>query len=114
MTDSDAELFKDMDPFFNPKRIALVGASADYRKLGNSILMNLLASEIDVFPITRNRNHVLGVKAYPDLASPFCLFAQRVYLRRGGEYPPPSLEIFCGDVPIPFLVSDPTPRPSPF
>ena len=69
MTDSDAELFKDMDPFFNPKRIALVGASADYRKLGNSILMNLLASEIDVFPITRSRDHVLGVKAYPDLAS---------------------------------------------
>jgi acetyl-CoA synthetase (ADP-forming) len=69
MTDSDAELFKDMDPFFNPKRIALIGASADYRKLGNSILMNLLASEIDVFPITRSRDHVLGVKAYPDLAS---------------------------------------------
>jgi len=69
MTDSDAELFKDMDPFFNPKRIALIGASADYRKLGNSILMNLLASEIDVFPITRSRNLVLGVKAYPDIAS---------------------------------------------
>jgi acyl-CoA synthetase (NDP forming) len=69
MIDSDATLFKDMDPFFNPKRIALVGASADYRKLGNSILMNLLASEIEVFPITRSRNHVLGVKAYPDLAS---------------------------------------------
>jgi acetate---CoA ligase (ADP-forming) subunit alpha len=69
MTDSDAELFKDMDPFFNPKRIALVGASADYRKLGNSILMNLLASEIDVFPITRSRDLVLGVKAYPDIAS---------------------------------------------
>ena len=69
MTDSGAELFKDMDPFFNPKRIALVGASADYRKLGNSILMNLLASEIDVFPITRSRDQVLGVKAYPNLAS---------------------------------------------
>jgi acyl-CoA synthetase (NDP forming) len=69
MTDSDAELFKAMDPFFNPKSIALVGASADYRKLGNSILMNLLASEIDVFPITRSREQVLGIKAYPDLAS---------------------------------------------
>ena len=69
MTDSDAELFKEMDPFFNPKRIALVGASADYRKLGNSILMNLLASEIEVFPITRSRDQVLGIKAYPDLAS---------------------------------------------
>ncbi len=67
MTGSDANLFKDIDPFFNPQRIALVGASADYRKLGNSILMNLLASEIDVFPITRSREHVLGTKAYPSL-----------------------------------------------
>ena len=69
MTISDAELFKTLNPFFNPKRIALVGASADYRKLGNSILMNLLASEIEVFPITRSRDYVLGIKAYEDLAS---------------------------------------------
>ncbi|MCF2137295.1 MAG: acetate--CoA ligase family protein [Candidatus Thorarchaeota archaeon] len=57
----------DIAPFFNPTKIALVGASADYRKLGNSILMNLLASEIEVYPITRSRDRVLGVKAYPSL-----------------------------------------------
>ncbi|MHA1654143.1 MAG: acetate--CoA ligase family protein [Candidatus Thorarchaeota archaeon] len=59
----------DLDPFFMPRRIALVGASADYRKLGNSILMNLLASEVEVYPVTRNRDRVLGVKAYPNLAA---------------------------------------------
>ena len=59
----------DLDPFFMPRRIALVGASADYRKLGNSILMNLLASEVEVYPVTRNRDTVLGVKAYPNLAA---------------------------------------------
>jgi acetyltransferase len=53
--------------FFNPNRVALVGASADYRKLGNSILMNLLASEVEVYPITLSRTQVLGVKAYPSL-----------------------------------------------
>jgi len=63
MTNSDADLFKDMDPFFNPQRIALIGASADYRKLGNSILMNLLASEVEIFPITHSRDYVLGTKA---------------------------------------------------
>ena len=68
MTISDDDLFKQVDPFFNPKSVALVGASADYRKLGNSILMNLLASEIDVYPITHSRDFVLGVKAYPSLA----------------------------------------------
>lgn len=69
MTGSDADLFKEIDPFFNPKRIALIGASADYRKLGNSILMNLLASEVEIFPITRSRDHVLGTKAYPNLSA---------------------------------------------
>jgi len=68
MTISDEELFQSIDPFFNPKRVALVGASADYRKLGNSILMNLLTSEIEVYPITHSRDRVLGVKAYPSLA----------------------------------------------
>ena len=69
MTDTQEDLFRSMDPFFNPKRVALVGASTDYRKLGNSILMNLLASEIEVYPITRSSNQVLGVKAFNDLSS---------------------------------------------
>ncbi len=68
-SDADADLFKAIDPFFNPKRIALIGASADYRKLGNSILMNLLASEVEIYPITHSRDHVLGTKAYPNLSS---------------------------------------------
>lgn len=64
----DDENFQAIDPFFNPKSVALVGASADYRKLGNSILMNLLTSEIEIFPITHSRDFVLGVKAYSSLA----------------------------------------------
>ncbi|MGQ4910619.1 MAG: acetate--CoA ligase family protein [Candidatus Thorarchaeota archaeon] len=69
MTNAQDDLFKSMDPFFNPNRVALVGASADYTKLGNSILMNLLTSEIEVYPVTRNRDQVLGVKAYKNLES---------------------------------------------
>jgi len=57
----------DIDPFFNPTRVALIGASSDYRKLGNSLLMNLLASELDIYPITRSRDQVMGVKAYQSL-----------------------------------------------
>jgi acetyl-CoA synthetase (ADP-forming) len=68
MKGSETELVKSMDSFFNPKRVALVGASTDYRKLGNSILMNLLASEIEVFPVTRSRNRVLGIQAYKSLS----------------------------------------------
>ncbi|MFX1417241.1 MAG: acetate--CoA ligase family protein [Promethearchaeota archaeon] len=69
MTDSQVDRFHEIDQFFNPERVALVGASSDYRKLGNSILMNLLISEVEVYPVTRNRDHVLGVKAYPNLGS---------------------------------------------
>ncbi len=68
MTGSETKLVKSINPFFNPKRVALVGASADYRKLGNSIMMNLLASEIEVYPITHSRDRVLGVTAYKSLA----------------------------------------------
>jgi acetyl-CoA synthetase (ADP-forming) len=69
MTDSQVDRFHEIDLFFNPERVALVGASSDYRKLGNSILMNLLTSEVEVYPVTRNRDHVLGVKAYPNLGN---------------------------------------------
>ncbi|MFW9980383.1 MAG: acetate--CoA ligase family protein [Candidatus Thorarchaeota archaeon] len=57
-----------IDPFFNPRSVALVGASSDYRKLGNSILMNLLASEIEIYPISKSSEYILGAKVYPSLA----------------------------------------------
>lgn len=59
--------FHEIDLFFNPKRVALVGASSDHKKLGYTILTNLLESEIETYPVTRSGNQVLGVKAYPSL-----------------------------------------------
>jgi acetyl-CoA synthetase (ADP-forming) len=67
MTKPGSNGFNEIDYFFNPSRIALVGASSDYRKLGNSILMNLLMSKIDVYPVTPKNEQILGVKAYPSL-----------------------------------------------
>ncbi len=69
MEQTASSVYTEIDPFFNARRIALVGASADYRKLGNSILMNLLASEVEVYPVTKSRDRILGVKAYPSLES---------------------------------------------
>ena len=68
MNTSDLANTSDIDTFFNPKRVALVGASSDYRKLGNSILMNLLASEIEIYPISRSSDYILGTKVYPSLS----------------------------------------------
>lgn len=60
--------YPDIDVFFNPKSIALVGASADYRKLGYSILTNLLASQVEVYPVTQSSHLILGIRAYPSLS----------------------------------------------
>ncbi len=67
MPSSNSSQVTDIDSFFNPKRVALIGASSDYRKLGNSILMNLLASEIEIYPISRSSDYILGAKVYPSL-----------------------------------------------
>ncbi|MFQ5831887.1 MAG: acetate--CoA ligase family protein [Candidatus Thorarchaeota archaeon] len=69
MTDSQVDKFHEIDLFFNPKRVALVGASSDHRKLGHTILMNLLASKIETYPVTRSGSEVLGVKAYSSLGN---------------------------------------------
>ncbi|TXT56833.1 MAG: Acetate--CoA ligase [ADP-forming] II subunit alpha [Candidatus Thorarchaeota archaeon] len=87
MSPSSYDPVDSIDPFFNPRNVALVGASSDYRKLGNSILMNLLASEIKVYPVTRSRDYILGVKAYPrlsDLPEPVDL----VIIAVGAKYCP--------------------------
>ncbi len=68
MSSSKPDIYNDVDPFFNPRRVALVGASTDYRKLGNSILMNLLSSEIEIYPISKSSDRILGTKVYRSLS----------------------------------------------
>ncbi|RDE14856.1 MAG: acetyl-CoA synthetase [Candidatus Thorarchaeota archaeon] len=56
-----------MDPFFSPHAVALVGASADPKKLGNSIMANLVKSSVRVYPISRTPGRVMGVETYSSL-----------------------------------------------
>jgi acyl-CoA synthetase (NDP forming) len=56
-----------MQELFNPKTIALVGASNKKGKLGNTILTNLLFSKKQIFPINLDDKLVLGLKAYSSL-----------------------------------------------
>jgi acyl-CoA synthetase (NDP forming) len=63
-TDSTGEI----DSFFNPHSVALVGASADTKKLGNSILMNLMNSRIRVYPVARSAGRIMGMDTYSSLA----------------------------------------------
>jgi acetate---CoA ligase (ADP-forming) len=58
-----------LDAFFNPKSIALVGASTKPHTVGNDLLRNLLFTEFNgsVYPVNPKAQAVLGVHAYPTI-----------------------------------------------
>src|SRR5262245_56305173 len=60
-----------LDPFFNPRAVAVVGASATPGSVGSILLRNLLANPFGgvVFPINPKRAEIQGLRCYPDLAA---------------------------------------------
>lgn len=57
--------------FFAPRNVALVGATERAGSVGRTVLWNLISNPFGgaVFPINPNRDQVLGVRAYPNLAA---------------------------------------------
>ena len=55
--------------FFNPKSVAIVGASRTKGKVGYEILVNMISSgyEGKIFPVNKSTDSVEGLKCYPDL-----------------------------------------------
>jgi acetyltransferase len=60
-----------LDAIFKPKNVAVVGATEKVGSVGRTILWNLISSPFGgtVFPINSKRSSILGIKAYPNLAS---------------------------------------------
>ncbi len=60
-----------LDSFFNPKSVAIVGASRQQGKVGYEILTNMVGSGFagKIFPVNRSADEIEGLKCYPDLAS---------------------------------------------
>lgn len=60
----------DLTRFFTPRALAIVGASDDATKIGGRPLRYLLDSKFagQVFPVNPNRDAVLGVRAYREVA----------------------------------------------
>ena len=56
----------ELELFFKPKSIAVVGASKDSRKIGNAALKNILISnyECKIYPINPKEKEILGIKCY--------------------------------------------------
>lgn len=60
-----------LEPFFEPKSVAVIGASTSPGKLGYTVVENLVdvgyAKVGGVYPINPNANEILGLKAYPSV-----------------------------------------------
>ncbi len=57
--------------FFNPKSIAIVGASRQKGKVGYEILVNMIEAgyEGEIYPVNPKADTIEGLKCYPDLQS---------------------------------------------
>jgi acetyltransferase len=60
-----------LDAFFNPKTVAVIGASETPGSVGRTILWNLISSTFGgtVFPVNQKRSSVLGIQAFPNVAA---------------------------------------------
>jgi acetyltransferase len=58
-----------LDFIFNPKTVAIVGATEAKGSVGRTVMQNLMATNFggEIFPVNPKRSSVLGVKAYPNL-----------------------------------------------
>ncbi|MBN1964195.1 MAG: CoA-binding protein, partial [Anaerolineae bacterium] len=59
----------DLSAFFQPRGIAVIGASRDVNKLGYSLLTKLIDSKYpgEVYPVNPQADTILGWKAYPSI-----------------------------------------------
>jgi acyl-CoA synthetase (NDP forming) len=57
---------RNLDVFFYPKSVAIIGASRDPKKTGNALIQNLLnyGYQGTVYPVNPTEDEILGVKAY--------------------------------------------------
>ena len=60
-----------LDSIFAPKNVALIGATENPGSVGRTVLWNMISNPFGgtVFPVNPKRSSVLGIKAYPNMAS---------------------------------------------
>ncbi|MEW6731345.1 MAG: bifunctional acetate--CoA ligase family protein/GNAT family N-acetyltransferase [Acidobacteriota bacterium] len=60
-----------LDAIFMPKSVAVIGASETLGSVGRTILWNLINNSFGgtVYPVNPKRPNVLGIKAYPNIAT---------------------------------------------
>jgi len=59
-----------LDYFFNPKSVAIIGASDNKNKGGYHIIKNVVAGfKGKIYPVNKSYQEILGLPCYPDMAS---------------------------------------------
>ena len=60
-----------LESFFNPKSVAIVGASRQKSKVGYEILANMMGAgyQGEIYPVNPQADTIEGLKCYPDLES---------------------------------------------
>jgi acetate---CoA ligase (ADP-forming) len=60
-----------LEAFFEPRSVAVIGASADPTKLGYAVVKNLIdvgyAQKGEIYPINLSTKEILGIQAYPSV-----------------------------------------------
>lgn len=95
-----------LEAFFEPKSVAVVGASTDPDKLGYAVLENLVkggyAQVGEIYPINLKADEILGYKAYPSVKDVPHEIGQAVIVI---PYPyVPAILRECGEANIPAVV----------
>ncbi|MHA1519996.1 MAG: acetate--CoA ligase family protein [Promethearchaeota archaeon] len=60
----------DSELFFNPRTIAVVGATEDPSKFGNAVTLNIVKNpnlKAKIYPISRSSPKIMGLTAYPSI-----------------------------------------------
>jgi len=57
-----------MKELFNPRNVAVIGASGKEGKIGNQVFRYLLESKAKVYPVNPNEDRILGIKCFRNLA----------------------------------------------
>src|SRR3990172_7808235 len=59
-----------LESLFNPGAIAVIGASADPRKVGHAVLNNLLRFKFKgaLYPVNPSASELFGLKAYANIS----------------------------------------------
>ncbi|MCK4280085.1 MAG: CoA-binding protein, partial [Candidatus Thorarchaeota archaeon] len=62
---------KAIEILFNPKSIAVIGASSTKGKLGNSVLRNIIDSDYEgrIYPVNPKAEKILGLKVYRSVSA---------------------------------------------